>query len=35
MTHNAVRLLLLLGTLADANTRGWRSRFFTSKWMPF
>ncbi|MEO5812296.1 MAG: flagellar basal body L-ring protein FlgH [Rhodanobacter sp.] len=23
------------GTLADANTRGWMSRFFNSKWMPF
>jgi len=23
------------GTLADANTRGWLSRFFNSKWMPF
>jgi flagellar L-ring protein precursor FlgH len=23
------------GTLADANTRGWLSRFFDSKWMPF
>ncbi|GAB3789488.1 flagellar basal body L-ring protein FlgH [Dyella agri] len=23
------------GTLADANTQGWLSRFFTSKWMPF
>ncbi|SKB91802.1 flagellar basal body L-ring protein FlgH [Luteibacter sp. 22Crub2.1] len=23
------------GTLADSNTRGWLSRFFDSKWMPF
>ena len=23
------------GTLADANTQGWLSRFFNSKWMPF
>ncbi|MBT2116005.1 flagellar basal body L-ring protein FlgH [Dyella sp. LX-66] len=23
------------GTLADANTQGWLSRFFSSKWMPF
>jgi flagellar L-ring protein precursor FlgH len=23
------------GTLADANSRGWLSRFFNSKWMPF
>lgn len=23
------------GSLADANTRGWLSRFFNSKWMPF
>ncbi|MGY3039538.1 flagellar L-ring protein precursor FlgH [Rhodanobacter sp. TND4EL1] len=23
------------GTLADANTRGWLSRFFNSRWMPF
>lgn len=23
------------GTLADANTQGWLSRFFGSKWMPF
>jgi flagellar L-ring protein precursor FlgH len=23
------------GTLADANTPGWLSRFFTSPWMPF
>ncbi len=23
------------GTLADANTQGWLSRFFDSKWMPF
>jgi flagellar L-ring protein FlgH len=23
------------GTLADANTRGWLSRFFNSKWMPY
>lgn len=23
------------GTLADANARGWLSRFFNSKWMPF
>jgi flagellar L-ring protein FlgH len=23
------------GTLADANTQGWLSRFFSSKWMPY
>lgn len=23
------------GALADANTQGWLSRFFSSKWMPF
>jgi flagellar L-ring protein precursor FlgH len=23
------------GSLADANTQGWLSRFFNSKWMPF
>lgn len=23
------------GSLADANTQGWLSRFFSSKWMPF
>lgn len=23
------------GTLADSNTRGWLSRFFDSKWMPY
>lgn len=23
------------GSLADANSRGWLSRFFNSKWMPF
>lgn len=23
------------GTLADANSQGWLSRFFNSKWMPF
>ncbi|WP_243039280.1 flagellar basal body L-ring protein FlgH [Dyella sedimenti] len=23
------------GTLADANTQGWLSRFFNSKWMPY
>ncbi len=23
------------GTLADANSRGWLSRFFNSSWMPF
>jgi flagellar L-ring protein precursor FlgH len=23
------------GSLADAHTQGWRSRFFNSKWMPF
>jgi flagellar L-ring protein precursor FlgH len=23
------------GTLAEANTQGWLSRFFNSKWMPF
>ncbi len=23
------------GTLADANTQGWLSRFFNSKWLPF
>ncbi|MCE5231798.1 MAG: flagellar basal body L-ring protein FlgH [Xanthomonadaceae bacterium] len=23
------------GTLADANSKGWLSRFFSSKWMPF
>jgi flagellar L-ring protein precursor FlgH len=23
------------GTLADSNRRGWLSRFFNSKWMPF
>lgn len=23
------------GTLADANSRGWLSRFFNSRWMPF
>ncbi|HEX7817104.1 flagellar basal body L-ring protein FlgH [Dyella sp.] len=23
------------GTLADANTKGWLSRFFSSKWMPY
>ena len=23
------------GTLAEANTKGWLSRFFSSKWMPY
>lgn len=23
------------GTLADSNTAGWLTRFFTSPWMPF
>ncbi len=23
------------GSLADANTQGWLSRFFSSKWMPY